>query len=299
MDTNEIKRGNVHTAMYSVSGDTNTMRSVCTPRALDRFNVKRDDSTGELKTSFRFNPNQTEEGECLSMRDYEQILNDSLYKAGITATPEPRRLDFKFDNPEEDCAHWVKQWQLLIYCFTAEKKAKAKGRYSGKDFWTDEHKSTKVSTDGYEIEVYNKAIQKESEGVYYRAEIRRMRNAHDVRETLRAWQEILRRLPAQYDAVCQHFTDLFSRKWQEEKNKTNSKLKLNQFILEHSDILFSLEQLKDIFAATGKSAKAAYRYSDDYMHDFITLDELQSFAEEQCAIIQKYINEPDFSKFVL
>ncbi len=282
--------GEIHTANYQLGGDYSTIRTPFIPRCFSNFLTRTNPITGEITTRCVFNPSKAT-GECKSLMEYGSILRTSLYKARIDIPPELIRLDFKFDNASADCTHWLKLWEALIYCFAVKKQIKSKGRYRGGDFWTLEHKSTKVTTDSYEIEVYHKAIQKESAGVTYRAEIRKVRNPKSAKEALEEWQRILRQLPTYYSKVTDHYSGLFFDKWCTLKAQTKSSLNLNQFIRSYDDFLFNREQLKEIYCRIGlrDPSKAARNYMARYAHDFITQNELAAFAEEMCEIIQQYI----------
>ncbi|MDD3231035.1 MAG: hypothetical protein PHE09_17745 [Oscillospiraceae bacterium] len=280
-----VRKGEVHTAGYCAKGfiDHQGILS-CT-------STKRNKATGDYDTSFRFNPN-SQFAPCGSYQEYKSRLANLLRVAGVEVKPSLIRLDFKFDHTESerDTAQWLKMWELMVYCFAAYKNIKPKGRMRTVDPFTGEHKSTKATTKGFEIEVYNKAIQKPDEGIDYRAEIRRKNIPKgDESDALRQWERIIAKLPAYYDAACEALTDRLADEWK--VLDVDGHFKLNQHIYTNSSMIYNREQVRAIYQKIGctDAGQAASNFMKRYPLLMISKQELTDFCGSICGGIQAYL----------
>ena len=125
---------------------------------------------------------------------------------------------------------------------------------------TGEHESTKAATDGYEIVCYNKALQKKSEGVGYRFEIRRKIKAQnkiktqrqeDEQEALFKMRDLLRQLPQYAERATAKQNEKLLKLWHETAPKEGTPRMVNEFVTAHEHDIYTVEQLQKFYEAVG------------------------------------------------
>lgn len=174
---------------------------------------------GQYQLNIRFNPNNHHQvsretgavlywGRCKSYPDYLKMQESMADHIGIPVEDfDTIRVDFTIDHMDEQTAgRFKKLCDLLIACFTVRHNIGRKHQYRGTTILTQEEKNTKAHHGQYEIEVYNKGIQQESNGALWRLEVRHgvgtQPKAYLPHEHLQLMMEELEALPDFFSEAC-------------------------------------------------------------------------------------------------
>ncbi len=289
-------KGGIHTTELRLNGfDSATWKPLTTFRTINGCSTRQNKETGEPITYLRFNPNKLT-GSCDSLPGYQRSLNYVLDRTGVDVIPELIRIDFKLDYTADsgEYAQYIKTWEALLYCFAVQKKSEAKDRMFSIDPFTGAHKSTKVSSKTFEMELYNKATQKPSESVGYRAELRRtsLDGTKSASQALQSWQALLSKLPAQFEQMQEIMTQRLIDEWTSIKgNIKANKYSINQFIYDRNELIYTRKQLIEVYRRIGTRSpeKAAYNFCFRHSIKFITGNDISSLSCQVIKIIDDYI----------
>lgn len=295
--------GNVHTASYHLVGDfyTNAAnREILTLKEPRQFHYQ----SGHLA---HFNPNKTMQGECRSLERYVETLNRCLMLARIETGPSLRRIDFKVDcnSSEDQMKYWEKLGLYAVLCFMAYKHPLDKNANIRHSLFTGRMQSAEAFTDGYKVRCYDKAAQKEAEGVGRRFELSRIpRDAISEQEALRQLQAMLIKLP-QYAKQAQDLCNsMILEVWEATMPDYGENRSINEFLRSRAEYIFTREQLKALYVLLGKTPQQAATATGNFkkrhkklLHIFKQSD-IEQFCNTAIDFIDNYINDTYESKII-
>lgn len=237
-------------------------------------------------------------GECESAQEADLMVRDIFTRAGISYDLlTHQRVDFKFDLAyAENAQSWVKYCNLLIAAYTVMWKCKPKDLYCGQAGQYGEYKNNKAKHGAYELEIYNKEIEKRSSAVPFRLELRCLnRNGQTTKQTLRNWQKSLNNAKDYYTQATTLLNMRLEKIFREKQESASGIFSLNSFIHDHIDGIFSRNQLRSLYAALGAKNPdgATKRYCDRFERNsrlFINKGEFETFIDELSAAIDTFIN---------
>lgn len=274
---------------------------------------KRGKYKGEPVCYLRFNPNhlkvyskQTSRyipiGDCESLADFRLHVADW---ARVEAVPPEAiafsRADFAVDYCAEDGAERFRQMcDMLILAFNIKHKVKPKDQYYGGTQTTMEHKNNKTKWGPFELECYRKDIQSENSNAQWRMEMRytpnkkeKNRKLHrDILPMLKALRAELRTLPDYFEEAQTAMNTTLVRKFRESVVGSGGAVRLNEFIFLNRDRVFSLDQLKGLYADLGSSdpKQSAYNYRKGHKaHKLLRKNEFTEFIKMLANSIDKWV----------
>ena len=256
--------GNVHTASYFVAEDVKPSSATFGIMS-DYRHSQRDFRKGVV---MKYNPNKGVHGYCLNLRSYQQLLTLCRNTMHIASEPELTRIDFKVDcNADTEAAYhvWRKLGEWAIACFIAKKRVKPRNEGRTASIATGEHESTRAATDGFELVCYNKALQKESEGVGYRFEARhKPKDGSDEYKALCKLRDLMRQLPDHAQAAISMQNTKLMNLWQKSAPVNCYGRSANEFIRTHAHDVYTTDQLRRLYVGLGYTEKAAEKATKNF-----------------------------------
>lgn len=215
--------------------------------------------------------------------------------------PNLERIDFCIDCnvAEDDFIKWLKLSEWLITCFTAKKHVKPSHTGRIECEITGEHKETYSGTNGWELTIYNKRLQKKSAGVGYRFEIRHKRiKDEDEAEALCKMCALIESLPVMAQKAIETKNKKLVKQWQDVAPKQHTPRDVSEFIRAHMHEFYTREQLRQFYVAVGyeetAERKAASKAVTNFKHCnprmvLITEQDLDAFCNLLVFHIKSYI----------
>lgn len=272
---------------------------------------------------FRFNPNNerirspfsgdmVKLGNCRSLADFESVLTKCANEAGFEREDiEIMRTDFAIDYYDgEGADYFQKLCDLMIAAFVVRHDVGEKHQHWSETIITRAPKSNKATWGQITLERYNKAIQQPEHGALWRLEMRYKRDdkhpereqLSSVEDMLEAITEELRGLPAYYEAAQKEMNSALLTKLDRLQIGSTDILKVNQYLYQNNDRIFSRAQVRQFFERLGageKSKDCANRYSRRYEHLYISKGQFEQFIEYLLSEVQKWVNnDPSFFDFL-
>jgi len=265
--------------------------------------------------TLRFNPNKEQIvslysgnivrlGNCRSLADFEAILGRWAQRSGFKRDDiDITRVDFTLDCNDADAAPlFRKLCDLTIAAFIVRHEISNKHQYWGETTVSRLPKNNKAVWGQIELERYNKSIQQPEHGALWRMEIRYSKNMkhpdraqpEDMRGMLEALIEELNGLPAYYEAVQERMNAALLEQYVEMQRGSTSNIKVNQFLQQNNDRIFSRSQVRHFFKSIGvqnlkKQKGCANNYSDRYAHLYIGKKEFCNFISWIIEEIQTWV----------
>lgn len=273
---------------------------------------------GDSVCYLRFNPNglkvysqQTSRdvpiGDCDSLADFRLHVADWARVEGLPLEAIAfSRVDFAVDHCTQEGADRFRQMcDMLILAFNVKHNVSLKDQYYGETQTTMEHKNNRTKWGAFELECYRKEIQKKNSGVQWRFEMRyaqskRRQNRKLYRDILPMLDELraeLRTLPDYYEDAQRAMNTTLVRKFKESLAGSGGAVMLNDFIFLNRDRVFSLDQLKGLFAELGSSQvkQAAYNYAKRRKaHRLIRKQEFTAFIEMLVKSMENWVTDDQF-----
>ena len=287
--------GNVHTASYHIAGEIRE-RAV-NPQVITTYGNR----TFHKKygTIVHFNPNKVTNGHCKSLSQYLTILATGLRLMETEADPSLRRIDFKVDcnSSEEQMKRWEKLGVYAVLCFMAYKRPLDKNANIRHCLYTGRMQSAEAFTDGYKVRIYDKATQKNSEGVGRRVEFSRMpKDAISEREALRQLKSLLVTLPKYARQAQELCNNMILEVWQATMPDYGENRSINEFLRSRAEFIFTREQLTALYILLGKTPQQAATATKNFIQrhkrllSIYDFSDIKLFCDIAIEFIDNYIN---------
>lgn len=275
--------------------------------------------TGGRPATMHFNPNNEKmvspysgnmisRGNCRSMADFENLLSAWASNANYDRDDaEVRRVDFALDCfSEDDAPIFRKLCDLVIIAFCVRHGIEEKHQYLGETITTGKPKNCKADWGQLTIERYNKSIQQSGNGAIWRMELRyikdkrrkRQKRQQTLRDMLEALADELRGIPAFYEEAQERLNDALYSRYQSIQRGTRDKIKINQFLYQNSERVFSCEQIRGFYSKIGVQGKklknAVKNYNSRHDHLYISKAQFTEFVEWIVSELEKWIKNDPF-----
>lgn len=317
--TQQNTHGKVHTAeLMLLSAEGADMSRDYNRDSRVTGSAKRGKHKGEPVYYLRFDPNELKVyskqtsrhvpiGDCESLADFRLHVADWARVEGLPLEAIAfSRVDFAADYCTPEGADRFRQLcDMLILAFNVKHDVPEKDQYYGETQTTMKHKNNKTKCAPFEIECYYKPIQKQGSPVEWRLEMRYVPSKRkktsklytDILPMLKALQAELRTLPDYYEDAQKAMNTTLVRKFKESLAGSGGAVMLNDFIFLNRDRVFSLDQLKGLFAELGSSQvkQAAYNYAKRRKaHRLIRKQEFTAFIEMLDKSIENWVTDDQF-----
>lgn len=275
---------------------------------------------GRRPATMRFNPNKEKvcspysgnmvnRGNCRSLADFENLLESwaistDLQRDDVKVT----RADFALDCfAEEDAAVFRKLCDLMIAAFCVRHDIECKHQYWGETIISMQPKNCKAVHGQIAMERYNKSLQQPSNGAIWRTELRFTKDTkHPEKEqpqTIQAMLEALTDelcgLPAFYEEAQERLNDALFARYTALQNGSEDHIKINQFLYQNNDRVFSRAQVRDFFLRLGvtdnkRRTDCADNYSRRYAHLYTSKAQFTLFIEWVISEVEKWVTNDPF-----